>query len=96
MTSNSMCSASTNGSTGSSSSLAASLPGLSCPDPALADTLAPYPLSLSTGHHPGASPAVAPHPDVHLIEPAAAVLPRQCCHNPAACRLRRFQDANRP
>ncbi len=23
------------------------------------------------GHHPRAAPAVAPHPDVHLVEPAA-------------------------
>ena len=40
-------------------------------DLALADTLAPDPLSLCYGHHPGVAPAVAPHPDVHLVEPAA-------------------------
>ncbi len=51
--------------------LAVSLPGLSCPDPALADTLVPDLLSLCDGHHLGAAPAVAPHPDVHLVEPAA-------------------------
>ena len=51
--------------------LAVSLPSLSCPDPALADTLAPDPLSLCYGHHPGVAPAVAPHPDVHLVEPTA-------------------------
>ena len=57
----------------SRSCLAVSLPSLSCPDPALADTLAPAPdpLSLCYGHHPGVAPAVAPHPDVHLVEPAA-------------------------
>ncbi len=49
-------------------SLAVSLPSLSCLDPALADTLAPDPLSLCYGHM---APAVAPHPDVHLVEPAA-------------------------
>ena len=55
----------------SRSGLAASLPSLSCPDPALADTLAPDPLSLCYGHHPGVAPAVAPHPDVHLVQSAA-------------------------
>jgi hypothetical protein len=44
---------------------------LSCPAPALADTLVPDPLGLCDGHHPKAPPAVAPHPDVPLIEPAA-------------------------
>ncbi len=48
-----------------------SLPSLSCLDPALADTLAPDPLGLCYGHHPGVAPAVVPHPDVHLVEPAA-------------------------
>ncbi len=38
---------------------------------AFADTLASDPLSLCYGHHPGVAPAVAPHPDVHLVEPAA-------------------------
>ncbi len=71
MTSTLMSSAATLGSAGSSSSLAAALPGLSCPDPALADTLAPDPLSLGDGRHPGAAPAVPPHPDVHLVQPAA-------------------------
>ena len=62
----------------SRSGLAVSLPSLSCPDPALADTLAPDPLSLCYGHHPGVVPAVAPHPDVHLVEPAA-VAPVPLC-----------------
>ncbi len=54
------------------SGLAATLPRLCRPDPALAqDTLAPYPLSLRDRHHAGAAPAVAPHPDVHLVEPVA-------------------------
>ncbi len=39
--------------------------------PALAETLALNPLRLCDGRHPGTAPAVAPHPDVHLIEPAA-------------------------
>ena len=56
------------------SGLAATLPRLCRPEPALADTLAPYPLSLSDRHHAGAAPAVAPHPDVHLVEPAAVAL----------------------
>ncbi len=57
----------------SRSGLAVSLPSLSCPDPALADTLAPDPLSLCYGHPPGVAPAITPHPDVHLrvVEPAA-------------------------
>jgi hypothetical protein len=71
MTITSMRAATTLGSPGRSRGLALSLPGLSCPDPALADTLAPDPLSLGDGHHPGAAPAVAPHPDVYLVEPAA-------------------------
>ena len=54
----------------SRSGLAASLPSLCCLDPALADTLAPDPLSLCYGHHPGVAPAVAPHPDIHLVQPA--------------------------
>jgi hypothetical protein len=69
MTNNSMSSTATLGSSGIL--VAVSLPSLSCPDPALADTLAPDPLSLCNGHHPGATPAVAPQPDFHLIEPAA-------------------------
>ena len=71
MTSTLMRSATTLGSAGSSRCLTASLPSLCCPGPALADALAPDPLSLCDGHHPGAAPAVAPHPDVHLVEPAA-------------------------
>ncbi len=47
------------------------LPRLSCSDPALPDTLTPDFFSLCDGHHPGATPAVAPHPNVHLIESAA-------------------------
>ncbi len=42
-----------------------------CPDPALADTLVPDSFSLSNGNHPTAPPAVAPRPDVHLVESAA-------------------------
>ncbi len=33
--------------------------------------LAPDPLCLRDRHHPGTAPAVAPHPDVDLTEPAA-------------------------
>ena len=73
MTSASLRPAATLGSAYSSSGggFVVSLPSLSCPDPALADTLAPDPLSLCYGHHPGVAPAVAPHPDVHLVQPAA-------------------------
>ncbi len=71
MTSTLMRSAVTLGSPGRSSGLAVSLPSLCCPGPALTDAFAPDPLSLCDGHHPGAAPAVAPHPDVHLVEPAA-------------------------
>ena len=53
------------------SCLAATLPRLCRQEPALAETLAAYPLSLRDRHHAGAAPAVAPHPDVHLVEPAA-------------------------
>ena len=53
------------------SCVAATLPRLCRPDPALTDTLAPDPLCLSDGHHPGAAPAVVPHPDIHLVESAA-------------------------
>ena len=59
------------GSPRSSSSLAATLPRLCRPEPALAETLAPHPPSLGDRHHAGAAPAVAPHPDVYLVEPAA-------------------------
>ncbi len=52
------------------SGLASTLPRLCGPDPALAETLSPDPLRLRNGHHPSADPAVAPHPDVHLVEPA--------------------------
>ncbi len=71
MTITSMRSATTLGSADSCSGLAVSLPSLCYPGPALADALAPDPLSLCYGHHSGAAPAVAPHPDVHLVEPAA-------------------------
>ncbi len=47
------------------------LPRLCSPGPALAEPLGPDSLRLSDRHHPGAAPAVAPHPDVHLVEPAA-------------------------
>ena len=74
MTSASLRPAATLGSADRSrSGLAVLLPSLSCPDPALADTLAPDALSLCYGHHPGVAPAVAPHPDVHLVQPAAVV-----------------------
>ena len=63
--------AAASGSPSCGSGLAATLPRLCRPEPALADTLAPYPLSLRDRHHAGAAPAVAPHPDVHLVEPAA-------------------------
>ena len=53
------------------SGLAATLSRLCRPETALAETLAPHPLSLSDRHNAGAAPAVAPHPDVHLVEPAA-------------------------
>jgi hypothetical protein len=49
MTSTSLRSAATLSSAGHSISLAALLPSLTCPDPALADTLAPDPLSLCNG-----------------------------------------------
>jgi hypothetical protein len=58
---------------------AATLPRLCRPGPALAEPLGPDPLCLSDRHHPGAAaPAVAPHPDVHLVEPAA-VAPVPLC-----------------
>ena len=44
------------------SGLAATLPRLCRPKSALAETLAPHPLSLGDRHHAGAAPAVAPHP----------------------------------
>ncbi len=71
MTNTLMRSTTTLGSAASGSGLAASLLSLCCPGPALADALAPDPISLCNGHHPGAAPAVAPHPDVHLVESAA-------------------------
>ncbi len=53
---------------------------LPCLGPALADTLAPDPLRLCNRGHPGAAPTVAPHPDVHLVEPAAvAQVPLRVC-----------------
>ena len=71
ITSCSLCSVAALRSPCHSSGLTATLHRLCRPDPALADTLPPDPLCLSDGHHPGAAPAVAPHPDVHLVEPAA-------------------------
>ncbi len=53
------------------SGLAATLPHLCRPGPALAEPLGPDAVRLGDRHHPGAAPAVAPHPDVHLVEPAA-------------------------
>ena len=55
------------------SGLAATLPRLCRPGPALAEPLGPDPLRIGDGHHPGAAPAVAPHPAVHLVVPAAWV-----------------------
>ena len=55
------------GSSRCASSLTATLPRLCRLDPALAETLAPHPLSISDGHHPSA-------PDVQLVEPAAVTL----------------------
>ena len=52
------------GSAAAPAGLNATLPRLCRPDPALAVTLPPDPLRLSDGHHPGAAPAVAPHPDL--------------------------------
>ncbi len=46
-------------------------PSICRPDPALPDTLAPDPARLFDSHHLRAAPAVASHPDVHLVEPAA-------------------------
>ncbi len=73
MTSTLMRSITTLGSAGSCSCLAASLSSPCCPNPVLADTLAPDPLSLGYGQFPGpgAAPAIAPHPDVHLVQPTA-------------------------
>jgi hypothetical protein len=56
----------------------APLPRLSCPDPALTDTLAPDSFSLHNGHHPGATPAVAPRLNAHLVESAAVALISLC------------------
>jgi hypothetical protein len=52
------------------SGLAATLPCLCHPEPALAETPAPDPLRLGNRNHPGPGVAltVAPHPDVHLVE----------------------------
>ena len=75
MTRGSLRSAAALGSACRWSGLNVTLPCLCRPNPALADsdsdTLPPDPLRLSDGHHPGAAPAVAPHPDVHLVQPAA-------------------------
>ncbi len=75
----SLLSAAALGSAGSSCCLTATLPRLCRPDPALPYTLAPDPLHLSDGHHLGVAPGpLAPHPDLHLVEPAqAAVAPVQ-------------------
>ncbi len=47
-------------------------------DLALAERLSSDPLRLRDGHHPSAAPAVAPHPDVHLVEPAAVASVALC------------------
>ncbi len=75
------------------SGLATTLPGLCSPCPALAESLGPDLLRLGDRHHPGAAPAVAPHPDVHLVEPGSACC---CCPGPAVCRPRLVQYADRP
>jgi hypothetical protein len=68
-------SAATLGRAGSSSGFAVSLPtSLCCPGPAPADRLAPDLLILCNGDYSGAALAIAPHPDVHLIEPVAVAL----------------------
>ena len=54
-----------------SSGHAATLPRLCRPGPALVEPLGPDPLYLGDRHHPGVAPAVAPHLDDHLVEPAA-------------------------
>ena len=54
---------------------AATLPRLCRPGPALAEQLSPDPLRIGDRHHPRAAPAVAPHPDVHLLKPAVAPVP---------------------
>ncbi len=69
MTSTLMRSAATRCSAGRNCGLAASLPSLCCPGPALADTLILSASAMDTIW--GRAPAVEPHPDVHLIEPAA-------------------------
>ncbi len=55
------------------SGLAATPPRLCRPGPALAELVGPDSLRLGDRRHPGAAPgpAIAPHPDVHLVEPAA-------------------------
>ncbi len=53
------------------SGLTVTLPRLCCPDLALAEPLSPVPLRLGDRHHPGAASAIVPHPDLHLVEPAA-------------------------
>jgi hypothetical protein len=52
------------------SGLAVTLPLLCRPQPVLARTLAPGPLSLANRHYPGVAPTAAPYPDV---EPAASI-----------------------
>ncbi len=77
MTHGSLHSAATLGSVGSGSGLPALLPtSHCCPGPALAEKLALDPLRLCNGHHQGAAPAIALHPDVHLVE-LASVAPGQ-------------------
>ncbi len=49
------------------SGLAATLPRLCRPGPALAEPLSPDPLRLSDRHHLG-SPAVAPHPEAWMVK----------------------------
>ncbi len=63
--------AATFGSPRCGSGLTATLPRLCHPEPALAETLALHCLSLGNRCHAGAAPAVVPHPDVQLAEPAA-------------------------
>ena len=97
----SICLAVALGSPRCGSGLTATLARLCRPEPALAETLAPYPLRLRDRRHAGAAPAVAPRAtsrcsprrvrlDVHLVEPAAAgLLARSRCVSAEASPRRR-------
>jgi hypothetical protein len=52
------------------------------------NSLSPDPLRLRDGHHPSAAPAVAPHPDVHLVEPATVAPVALCiCRGTSTARI---------